>query len=254
MKEDNLKKILLSYKNNIERLIDLENIRYNQKISINMVDYYINNIDYEDNSEAKSYIIVYNGNPLITLYLSIKSILNNKNIVFMVSDDYFYETNKFLIDLFNKIIKSNKLKNIIKIYFNFDENKLLENSNICDEIIYIDDKYDLLRLKQNSKVPVEYNGYNTVYVYYEDSEENYKILNEIDEYCKYNNITLQTLEDNDILENIRIINSIAQNYMCIILSQDVDKQKDFKERVRSAYIVINENPFKDNKYIFKCKI
>lgn len=254
-KIDNLKKIINNNKETIKKLIISDNNKYNQNISTDMIEYYINNVDYDTKkSNIKSYIIMYNGNPLITLYLAIKSILNNKNMIFMISEDYFYDTNKFIIDLFNKIIKANDLKNIIKIYFNCDEEKILENSDICDKIIYIDDKYNLVSLRKKSKVLVEYNGYNTVYVYYEDSDENYELLNEINEYCLSNNIVMQTLEDKDVIENIRLMNNAAPNYMCIILSNDIEKQNKFKDRLKSENIIINQNPFKDNKYIFKCEI
>ena len=251
---DSLKKILIQNKENVDKLIKFDNKKYNQNIQEGLIQYYINNMDYEIDSETKSYIVMYNGNPAITFYLSVKALIGNKNIMFMVQDDYFKDTNNYIVDLFSRIIKANNLKNIIKIYFNTDEDKVLENSSMSDKIIYINDKYNLKGLMKKAKIPVIYNGYNTVYVYYEDSDENYNILDEINEYCAYNNIIMQTFEDEEILDDISIINNVAKNYMCIILSQDKEKQENFKRRVQSENIIINKNPFKENNYIFKCNI
>ena len=256
MNKEYIKDILLSNETNLTAHINSENKSYNQNIKLDIINVYSNAILEQSETNEKNIMILYNGNPYITLYLSIKAILLQKNIIFLIKDDYFRRTNEYIVNMFDSIIKNNNFKNFIKIYFNCNINNVVSSQKLCDKIIYIDDKADLSNLIKAVNIPVEYNGYNTVYVYYdhEDSEMNYKILQEITNYCYDNNISAETFENKNILDDIYIMNQAASNYMCIILTDNKNKQDEFKSRLRSKNIIINENPFKDNKYIFECNI
>ncbi len=253
MDTNEFKKELLKYEEKLREKIENDNKLFDQDIEININEILerinANNV-YENNN---SYGVIYNGNPEITLYLSIKAILLEKNIIFLLEDDFFKDSNQYIISIFEEFIKKNKLKSVIKIYFNCQENKIIESSKFCDEMIYIRNKSNYAYINEQCNRKVRYNGFNCIYLYYESSDKTYELLSDIYVACMERDIIMEKFTD-DVEDDIYVMNLNSENYAIIILTEDEEKINKLKNEVKAQYKYVNENPFKFNKYHFECDI
>lgn len=132
-----LKKAIEIDNNKWEEENTLENIIEKEKIKVNL-------------EKNKAYLIIYEGQPEITMQLLEKAILVNSSIVFTIKD-YYLATNKTLIEIANRYILENKKQILFKLYNNINEDKVYEASEISDKILYIGNKDEFDFIKKNIK-------------------------------------------------------------------------------------------------------
>ena len=89
----------------------------------------------------KTYLLIYDGEPIITRIILEKAINVSANIIFTIND-YYLATNTILIGIANKLLEENNIKCFFKIYNNVEENKIFENTNEVDATIFVGDKED----------------------------------------------------------------------------------------------------------------
>lgn len=121
----------------LNQALDIDNRKWNEKINLKDV---IKNKNLELVLEKdKTYLVIYEGDPMITKTILKKAIQASANIIFTIND-YYLATNTILIGIANKMVQENKVKCFFKLYNNIKENKIFENTNKVDTTIFIGDK------------------------------------------------------------------------------------------------------------------
>lgn len=246
-------KVLNKNKSVIENAINLDNKRMQYDLTFDDllgVCIKLRNKNYQINKSetVKTSIVIYNGNPKITLELALTALLYRLNFIFTINDD-FLAINSILISIIERIIKQTKMSNFIKLYNNVLIAELSKTENLADNIIYIGDKFNYQNIKKYTSLPVIYNGYGEVIVYTDDEESFKEELNKIQEYAFQNDITINFYNGN-IDKDMELINYDVQNDTCVIFSEDNEKIEKFKNTVNSKKVFINESPFENYEFEF----
>ena len=132
----------------LQKALDIDNNKWDEK---NTLEDIINKEQIKVNfEENKAYLVVYEGQPEITIKLIEEAINSNSSIVFTIKD-YYLAINKILIEIANKCILENKKQILFKLYNNINEEKIYEASEISDKTIYIGNKEDFDYIKKNIK-------------------------------------------------------------------------------------------------------
>lgn len=203
----------------------------------------VENEDIVKNNQPEIITVIYNGNPYITLKLLLKGIISNNNLV-LISENIMNNLNKQIIDIMNKYIISLNLQLFIKWYPDGDISNVSKLEEITNKILFLGDKRIYRKLKKHVQMPIIYNGYGSIIIYTDDEDFFDEQIYEIKDYAISNNISV-VLYNDEISEDIEYINKDGINYICIILSNDIDKVEMFKKMVKSNYILHNDTKIKD---------
>lgn len=254
---ENIFEILKENKEVIEKCISLDNrkmsadFKFNDLIRIcekvKKEKYKINNI-----SDIKTFMVIYNGNPRITLELLLINLFCKNNLIFIIHDD-FLGTNSILISIIEKIVKQSNINCFIKLYNNISLSEITKTEELLDKIIYIGNKFNYQNFKRYTNLPIIYNGYGEVVIYTDDETKFKGQLDEIQKYAFENDIAI-TFYNKDIDKSIDYINYDVKNDKCAIFSNDNKKIEKFKSNVKSNKIFVNENPFINYEFEFKFDI
>ena len=141
-----LKKAIEIDNNKWEEENTLENIIEKEKIKVNL-------------EKNKAYLIIYEGQPEITMQLLEKAILVNSSIVFTIKD-YYLATNKVLISIANKLVQESQKQVLYKLYNNIENEKIYEATQNPDETIYLGNKEDFEYIKNKIHGKVKFIEYN----------------------------------------------------------------------------------------------
>lgn len=140
----------------LQKALELDNKKWYEQLSIEKIlEQKDIKLEFEKN---KTYLVIYEGNPIITKILLERAIQTASNLIFTV-DDYYLATNTILVGIANKLIKENDIKSFLKIYNNIEENKIFENTNEVDATIFIGDKEDFAYIEAHVKgdlIKIEY--------------------------------------------------------------------------------------------------
>lgn len=192
--------------------------------------------------------VIYNGNPYITLYLSLATLRTHNRICFFVNDSCL-ATNNLLVNMLNKIIEEfNYGKDIIRIYNNISEKEILESENLFNMFLYIGDKHEYVKFKKKTSIPITYNGYENAIFYIETTEKFNDTLVKINDYVFNHNIRIETFR-NDYIESVESINENSNNDLVVLFTPNKTTAQYFVENVKCNKLVINKNPFED--YVFE---
>ncbi len=192
--------------------------------------------------------VIYTGNPYITLYLSLAALRTHNKICFFVNDSCL-ATNNLIVNMLNKIIEQfNYGKDIIKLYNNTAEKEIIESEKLFNMLIYIGDKYEYVKFKKKTSIPITYNGYENAIFYIEAAEKFNNTLVEINNYVFKHNIGVETFR-NDYIEAVESINENSNNDLVVLFTSNKITAKYFVENVKCKKLVINQNPFEE--YIFE---
>lgn len=117
-----LKTELKDAKKEIEKLNQID-YQYNKKVVyleklLETIDLYIDKEPIE--KETKNVMVVYYGNPVVTIELLLSALLNGQ-IVNLLIDDMCLGVNKLIVELYKEILRDYKLFDIVS--FNNYENK-----------------------------------------------------------------------------------------------------------------------------------
>ena len=132
----------------LQRALEIDNNKWQEENALGDI---VNKEQIKENLEVnKAYLVIYEGQPEITMKLIEEAIDSNSSIVFTIKD-YYLAINKILIDIANKCILENKKQILFKLYNNINEEKIYEASEISDKTIYIGNKEDFDYIKKNIK-------------------------------------------------------------------------------------------------------
>lgn len=240
-----LKSDLKDAKKEIEKLNQID-YEYNKKIVyieklLETIDLYIDREPIE--KETKNLMVLYYGNPVVTIELCLSALLNGQ-IINLIIDDMCLGVNKLIIEIYKEILRDFKLFDIVS--FNNYESKesIEENKETLDKILFLGDKNLYNVCKSISDIDMEYVPYNIIDIYCED-DEFYDLSKEIFNYCFENSIEAEIYEDMDFDEVVDIFNNFGEKYCSIILTKNGEYADRFKNEVNSKFVYVNENPFKD---------
>lgn len=140
------KQYLEKNKSLIEKSLEIDNSKWNENLSFKkLIEEEKININLERN---KAYLVIYEGQPEITIQLLQKSIISNSSMLFTIKD-YYLATNKILISIANKCVQENKIKAIHKLYNNIEEERIYKATKKADKTIYIGDIDNFNYIKNN---------------------------------------------------------------------------------------------------------
>ena len=140
----------------LEKAIQIDNKKWNEKLEIEeLFKQEEFNIKLEKN---KTYLIIYEGDPIATKMLLENAIKESANIIFTLYD-YYLATNTILVGIANKLLEENNIKCFFKIYNNIKEDKIFENTKAVDTTIFIGNKEEFAYMEAHVKgdlIKIEY--------------------------------------------------------------------------------------------------
>lgn len=229
-----IQKELIRYKEDLEKLqqIDYKHCKINPEIDkfFQIIENYKKkNIE----NKNKKLTIAYNGNPYITLNLSIIAIIYNISIKLNI-DNNMLGVNKFIIKIINDKIKDNKLNIKLELTADFDG----------ENLIFIDRINDFNIIK-NKKENIKFIPYESIDIYC-DEDDLEDLYEKIYDYAINMNIDVDIFDE----ETIEIMLKYGKGAKKVILSN----QEGIKDCYKGKNIYVNENPFKDESYIFNIEL
>lgn len=237
----NIEKELIENSETIDELLKIDHKYFKIKTNLKMLRYVIDSLKSEklDVQKGQKIIIKYNGDPCITLNLSILAILT-KNTVILDYENSMVGINSFIVQTVNNVLKNFETDNLIYLI----SEKSYEDNNI-DKIICIDDinKYNSYLRKNNTKVKF----YSFNYLdFYSDSEEHEEIKELIYQFAEENQVPIEVYSELQREDAVQMIKNGLGKSVAILTNNEETKQI-FEENIKNKKLYINRNPFEKNK-------
>ena len=190
-------------------------------------------------------VALYYGNPYITINLCIQALLQKKAII-AVTYDSLLGINKFIINIFNTILKKYRINSIIKLFncVKIDEIKKIEK--YIDKIICIGNTNLYYQLKKQEIEKLKYIPFKNTAIYC-DEDEYSQLQFELYNYLTKIGIEAEICEE-DIEEFIEYVNLNNELENIVILSKSNEVIQKAKQKIKKQKIYINENPLKEEKF------
>ncbi len=192
-------------------------------------------------------VVVYNGNPYITLNLVLMALKTHNNIIFF--SQKYYAVNSIIIQTLNNICKKLKYTDEMSLIEFSDTDKLVQNQSLFDLLIYIGDKREYQKIKRRVSLPTIFYGYNYVDVFVE-SKEFKDLLLEIDKYANQNDIVINYFDNTSHEETFSFINKYEISDCFVLFSKNTDTIYKFMSHIKVNKFYINQNPFEDYDFEF----
>lgn len=244
---NNISKLFLDIENNLEEKSEVinESLKIDHKYckmktDIKMLKNTLDGLKNEkiNTQKEQKILVIYNGNPCITLNLSILAILTKSTII-LDCNESMLGVNSLIIEIVNKSVKNFQTDELIYLR---DKKTKIED---IDKIICIDDinKYNLYLRAKNKKVRF----YSLNYLdFYSDSDEFEEIKELIYKFAKENQTPIEVYSELQIEEAAQMIkNGLGKSVA--ILTNNEDTKRIFEENIKNKKLYINKNPFESNK-------
>lgn len=194
--------------------------------------------------EKQKILINYNGDPCVTLNLSIIAILT-KTVIILDFANQMVGINTFIVELINNILKDFSTEQLI--YLSNDK----EDKQV-DKIICIDNinKYHSYLRKGNAKAKFYSNNYLD---FYSDNDEFEEIEELIYKFSKENQIPIESYSELNIDDAIQMIEK-GFGRKILILSNKKETKEAFEKNIKNKKLYINKNPFETSIEIINKKI
>ena len=244
---NNLSKLLLDIENNLEEnseiineLLNVDHKYCKMKTDVKLLRNTLDMLKSEkiDIQKEQKILVSYNGNPCITLNLSILAVLTKSTII-LDCNEGMLGVNSLIIEIVNKSLKNFQTDELIYL-----KNRKQEAKNI-DKIICIDDinKYNSYLREKNTKARF----YSFSYLdFYSDSDEFEEIEELIYQFVEENQIPIEVYSELEINEAMQMMkNGLGKNVA--ILTNNEETKRTFEENIQNKKLYINRNPFEQNK-------
>ena len=224
--------------NEIKELLKLDYKYSKMKIDLKEFKNILHQLENEtldiSNKEQKV-VIKYNGNPYITLNLSVLALLT-RTIIKLDCNQCMYGTNSIIVKTINNVLADFCTDKLIDL-----EYESITEENI-GKIIIIDDinQYNLYKLHKNINAKFYCHNYID---FYEEGYEFEDIAELIYQYGENNQIHIESYSE---LEAEKALNMILKNGLgkAIVILSTNDKTKQlFQNNIKGKKIYINKNPF-----------
>lgn len=241
-----IKKELIENKKIIDELLKIDYQYCKIKTELEMLENILEELKNEktDIQKGQTILINYNGNPCITLNLSVLAVLTQNTIILDYNKNML-GINRFIIETINNTLKNYKTDKLIYLSENYEQKDI-------DKIICIDNinKYNMYLKEKNTKVKF----YSFNYIdFYNDSSEFEEIEELIYKYAENNQIHIESYSELEINEAIQmIVTGLGTNV--VVLTNKEKTKEIFKENIKNKKIYINKNPFEQNMKLIDPKI
>ena len=223
-----------------EKFINLDTI-------ISLLDSYKN----EKINKNKKQVIVasFYGNPYITINLCMQALLQNRGTIIAIKD-VMLGTNTLLVKLFNDVLKSHKIGEMIYLKNNYLKNNLgiEELKNIEDRITYtycIGNSNTFYKLYKSNVKNLKYIPFKNTALFV-NNEKFEELKYELYKYCTKNSIEIEIYDDVDVF--IDCVNVDKSLEMAIVISDSKKEINKCKQNIKNLKVFINKNPFKEENY------
>lgn len=244
---NNLAKLFLDIGNNLEEksgiineLLKVDHKYCKMKTDVKLLGNTLDMLKSEkiDTQKEQKILVIYNGNPCITLNLSILAVLTKSTII-LDCNECMLGLNSFIIETVDNSLNNFQTDKLIYL-----SDKKQETENV-DKIICIDDinKYNSYLQETNTKVKF----YSFNYLdFYSDSDEFEEIEELIYQFAQENQIPIEVYSELEINEAMQIMkNGLGKSVA--ILTNNEDTKRIFEENLKNKKLYINKNPFEANK-------
>ena len=244
---NNLSKLLLDIENNLEEksgiineLLNVDHKYCKMKTDVKLLRNTLDMLKSEkiDTQKEQKILIRYNGNPCITLNLSILAVLTKSTII-LDCNECKLGLNSFIIETVNNSLNNFQTDKLIYL-----RDRKQETENV-EKIICIDDinKYNSYLREKNTKVKF----YSFNYLdFYSDSDEFEEIEELIYKFAEENQTPIEGYSELEINEAIQIMeNGLGKSVA--ILTNNEETKRNFQENLKNKKLYINKNPFGTNK-------
>ena len=244
---NNLSNLFLDIENNLEEkseiineLLKVDHKYCKIKIDTDMLISTLNMLKSEkiDTQKEQKILVSYNGNPCITLNLSILAVLTKSTII-LDCNECMLGLNSLIIETVNNSLNNFQTDKLIYL-----RDRKQETENV-DKIICIDDinKYNSYLREKNTKVKF----YSFNYLdFYSDSDEFEEIEELIYKFAEENQTPIEGYSELEINEAIQMMeNGLGKSVA--ILTNNEETKRNFQENLKNKKLYINKSPFEPNK-------
>lgn len=243
--KNNIEKILFDIEKELEEkheilneLLKIDQQYCKMKTDMKMLKTVINLLKYEkvDIQKEQKVSIKYNGNPCITLNLSILAILTKSTIILDCTQNMI-GVNRFIIKIVNNVLNKFQISELLYLENQFNEKEI-------DKIICIDDinKYNSYLRENNTKA--KFYSYNYL-DFYSDCDEYEEIEELIYKFAEENQIPIETYSGLKIEDAAQMMKN-GLGKIAVVLTSDKEIKRVFEENIKNKELYINKNPFQQN--------
>lgn len=204
------------------------------------------NRDIQEKPKQKILVNHY-GNPYITALICMEAVIHNVDVVVGI-EDYCYGLNMAIIKIINKALEEKKVSLNFALYNNIKQSEIKKIG--IDKVICLGNSNSYMQLRKLKDMEVSNMPLFDLVLYY-DSEQYEELARNIKNIANQNFYEIEIFNDTDEFDDvIYTAQNSGRKYCGVILSQDDEKCKRFKELGNFEFVCVNENPFK----YFKLKL
>lgn len=187
--------------------------------------------------------IIYNGNPYITLNISLLAILTNTRVYFECNQNML-GINTYIVSIINDFLNDFNTENLLCL-----EKKVNEERHELDKIICIDDvnKYNNYLLRNIKKV--RFYAFDYVDLFY-DTDEFEELLQLMYDYGEENQLPIESYSEFDIEDAIELMDRGYGNIV-VVFTNSENTKRIFRKVIKKKKLFINKNPYKERKIILR---
>lgn len=250
---ENFKEEIINKKDDFVELANIDKQKCNQIIKIESILDLLEKFKNEaivKRKEKEITLASYYGSPYITINLCMQSLIQ-KRIILAIVEDNMLCINKFLISIFNNILKEFRICKMIELFnlVKIDEIKSIEDR--VNNIVCIGNTNTYYRYKKNNIEKIKYIPFKNMAIF-SDDEEFLEIQEEV--YNFTNSIGIETEIYEDIEEFIECINLDDKLENIVVFTRKEKTIKLIESEIKNVNIYINKNPFKDEKFKISMEI
>lgn len=241
---DKLKELIIKNKDLINKANKIDLLHNKKQIKLkefeNIIESY-RNTEILPEKESKRKIVIYKGDPYLTLHICLQAYIQNTKVVIM-NQHFMSGVNSIIFEIFDRVLDEFDARNLIDNFNEFSIKHYSEIKKYYDETIVIGDSciYQLLLKTENN---VKYYPYNNIAVYCED--EKLKQLEEaIFIYANENQYEIEIIIGDKLDDAIKMINNDEFKSTAVLITQSDSNRERFFYEIKNKEIFVNENPFK----------
>ena len=244
---DKIKDAFIANKNKLFQANKIDNSNHNYQFDL---DRFLNIIDqykeYDCDISMQGQIVVYTGNPELTIELLLQSLIKHKRVL-LIYNGYMQSLNTTIFSIFNSVLNRYGINNLIYYISKYSSQLTYELNLLKEEIIVIGDSL-MEQLLNNNKFYTYRN-----YVLYCDDDQFDKLKEYIFYYTSQAEYELEIIYGDNIDDVIEEVNYSVADIFILLTSNDQVKDK-VKKEVKNKNIYINKNPFKETDNSIKVYI
>ena len=233
---NDIKSRIIESKEQLESLNKIDFNHWHKNIDmdelIKIVEKY-KNIEVQNRTCQKN-IIIYYGNPYLTLHLCIQAFIYKKQLI-LETGEFMLGINVGIINMINSVLEENRLPKLLMHSIEINEKEKIAENNIKVIIIGAESK------KWEYEGMCQYIPYNNYLAYCEDGTL-IELKDTIYHYACVNLFEMEFLYEDNIEDVIEEMNA-RKGYICLILTRDKEIEKVAKEKIEARGLYINTNPF-----------